>query len=101
MAKEQMIRREKQLIRDGKLGDYNKEIRNFVDRGVVRILSPEEVDKALLESAWYLNHHMVERPDKNSTKLIIVFNSASIYRGECLNNGERAGLYQFSLSLFS
>ena len=57
----------------------------------MRTLSPEEVDKALLESAWDLNHHMVERPHKNSTKLRIVFNSASTYRGECLNNALEKG----------
>ena len=36
MAKEQKLKQEKQLFREGKLKDYNREIMNLVDRGVVR-----------------------------------------------------------------
>ena len=46
MAKEQIIRRERQLLRDGKLEEYNQEIKNLIDRGVVRILNPEEAKKS-------------------------------------------------------
>ena len=91
IAKEQMLRREKQLIRDSKLENYNKEIKNLVDRGVVRILNSEETKRAPEEPSWYLNHHMIERPDKDTTKLRIVFNSAATFMGMSLNDALEKG----------
>lgn len=49
---------------------------------MVRILSEEEARNAAKEPDWYLNHHMVERPDK----LRIVLDSAAKYMGVCLND---------------
>ena len=79
MAKEQMLRREKQLCKHGKLESYNQEIKKLVDRGVVRILDQREAVKAQEEPSWYLNHHMVEKPGRDTTKLRIVFNSAATF----------------------
>ena len=59
-AEEQMRKRESELAKNGKLDEYNQEITNLVERGVVRILSPEEASKAATEPAWYLNHRIVE-----------------------------------------
>ena len=100
MAKDQMIRRETQLRNDGKLDAYNREITNLVERGVLKVLSPEETERAPIDSSWYSNHHMVERPDKNSTKLRIVFNSASTYKGVCVNDALEKGP-DYTNSLFT
>ena len=49
-----------ELAKNEKLDEYSQEITNLVERGIVRILSPEEASKAATEPAWYLNHRIVE-----------------------------------------
>ena len=88
-AEQQLMRREKQVKRDGKLESYNREIRDLVDRQVVRILNPEEIHDD--EPAWYLNHRCIERPDKASTSLRLVFDSAAEYQGRSLNKALEKG----------
>ena len=51
-----MRKRESELAKNGKLDERNQEITNLVERGVVRILSPERASKAAHGPAWYLNH---------------------------------------------
>ena len=43
------------------------------------------------DPSLYLNHRIVERPDKESTKLRVVFDSAAPYMGVCLNNALEKG----------
>ena len=86
-----MVRRENQLIKSGKMDHYNREISKLVERGVVKVLTTEECVKAPDESSWYLNHRMIERPDKDSTKYRIVFDSAAVYANVCLNDGFEKG----------
>ena len=62
----QMEKREKRLVRDGKLDEYNQEIDNLVDCGVVRILDSKAA-LAKQEKSSYLNHRIIERPGKSST----------------------------------
>jgi hypothetical protein len=76
----QMEKREKRLVTDGKLDEYNQEIDNLVDCGVVRILDSKEAALAKQEKSSYLNHRIIERPDKSSTKLRVVFDSASPFQ---------------------
>ena len=85
-TQEQTRKRESELAKNGKRDEYNQEITNFVERGVVRILSPKEASKASKEAAWYLNHRTVERPKKSSSKLRLVFDSVAPYMGICLND---------------
>jgi hypothetical protein len=75
----QMEKREKRLVRDGKLDEYNQEIDNFVDCGVVRILDSKDA-LAKQEKSSYLKHRIIERPDKSSTILRVVFDSASSFQ---------------------
>jgi hypothetical protein len=95
----QMEKREKRLVRDGKLDEYNREIDNLVERGVVRILDSKEAAHAKEEKSWYLNHRIIERLDKSSTKLRVVFDSASPFQGICLNDALEKGP-NFTNSLF-
>ncbi|XP_077970520.1 uncharacterized protein LOC144425097 [Styela clava] len=81
-AYEQMKKREQELYRKGKTEEYNMEIKNLLQRGVVRRLTPVETKTAKVENAWYLNHRIVERPDKTSTKLRIVFDSACPFKAD-------------------
>ncbi|XP_077971771.1 uncharacterized protein LOC120339891 [Styela clava] len=98
-AYEQMKKREQELYRKGKTEEYNMEIKNLLQRGVVRRLTSVETKTAKVENAWYLNHRIVERPDKTSTKLRIVFDSACPFKGTCLNDGLEKGP-SFANSLF-
>jgi hypothetical protein len=98
-ASTQMEKREKRLVRDGKLDEYNREIDNLVQRGVVRILDSKEAAHAKEEKSWYLNHRIIERPDKSSTKLRVVFDSALPFQGICLNDALEKGP-NFTNSLF-
>ena len=98
-AEEQMKKGESELAKNGKLDEYNQEITNLVERGAVKILSPEEASKAATEPAWYLNHRTVERLDKSSSKLRLVFDSAAPYMGICLNDALEKGP-EYSNSLF-
>ena len=91
VAMGQMIRREKQLIKNGKLEQYDREIADLVNRGVVKILTPNEAKNVLDEPSWYLNHRIVERPDKDVTKFRMVFDSAAVYNGVCLDDAFEKG----------
>ena len=86
-----MEKPEKELIANGKLEAYNEEIMYLDRRGVVRHLTPDEVLDAQTEKAWYLDHRIVERPDKTSTKARVVWNSARPYKGQSLNDGLHKG----------
>ena len=97
-ARDQLFKREDQLLRNGKLEEYNSEVEKSVERGVVKKLTHDESACADKASAWYLNHRIIERPDKVSSKLRIVFDSASPYKGICLNDAlEKGPVYTNSL----
>ena len=98
-AASQMMRRERKLIQNGKIDAYNNEIQDLVNRKVVRILSEEETKDLVDEPGWYLNHRIVERLDKETSKLRVVFDSAAKYRGICLNDALEKGP-NFTKSLF-
>ena len=84
--------KEKQLTENGKLAEYNQEIESLIERGVVRMLNSKETANVKNEKAnWYLNHKIVERPHKLSTKLRLVFDSASPFQGVCLNDALEKG----------
>ena len=95
----QMEKRAKKLLENGKLAEYNQEIESIIEHGVVQIFDPGEVAYAKNEKAWYLNHKIVERPDKSSTKLKVVFDSALPFQGVCLNDALEKGP-NFTNSLF-
>ena len=86
-----MFKREKQCKQDGTLELYNEMVQDLLTRKVVRTLSPDEASKAADQPGWYLNHFLVERPDKESTKHRLVFNSALPYSGVCLNDAVEKG----------
>ena len=98
-AEEQLRKKESELAKNGKLDEYNQEITNLAERGVVRILSPEEASKSATEPAWYLNHRIVERPDKSSSELRLVFDFVATYMEICLNDALEKGP-DYSNSLF-
>ena len=57
------------------LTDYNKEIREFLDRGVLRELTKQELE------SWegpvnYISHHGALKPGSTTTKLCVVSNSS-------------------------
>ena len=63
-------------------------------------MTPEEAAKAADEAAMCLNHHMVERPDENTAKLRIVFDSVVTFMGVCLNDAfEKGPTFTFSMSV--
>ena len=71
----------------------------MVERGVIGILSPVEASIEAKEPAWYLNHRIVEQPDKSSSKLRLVCDSVAPYIGICVNDALEKGPH-YSNSLF-
>ena len=76
---------QERLIRDGLLETYNDVVRDYIDRGVFRKISKEEMD------AWdgpvnYVTHHGVAKPDSISTALRVVCNSSLDNHGVSLND---------------
>ena len=53
-ARDQLIRRKRQLARDEKIDEYNNEVAKLVETGVVRKLTEEESEDAGKDNAWYL-----------------------------------------------
>ena len=90
-AYDTMIKMENRLENENKIDIHNEQVQELLDNGYVRILSPEETNKAKYEPGWYLNNRVVERPDKTSTKFRLVFNSAAKYNGVCLNDAMEKG----------
>lgn len=88
-AEKQLEKRSRQLQRDGEFEEYDREIQALLEREVVRTVQPEEIQEE--ESAWYLNHRGIKRPDKESTKIRIVFDSAAEYKGYSLNDAIEMG----------
>ena len=60
------------------LADYNDQFRDYIQRGVLVPVSPEEIQswKDSGEKIHYVLHHGVEKPDSLSTKLRIVVDSS-------------------------
>ena len=91
-AKDQLLRRQKKLVEDGKFEEYDAEIDNLLQRGVVKVLNSKEAETASEDPAWYLNHRMLERKNR------LVFDSASRFAGICLNDAfEKGPVYTNSL----
>ena len=76
---------QERLVRDGLLETYNDVVQEYIDRGVFKKLSQEEMDD------WegpvnYVTHHGVDKPDSLTTALRVVCNSS-------LNNNGRGVSY--------
>ena len=61
---------------------YNKCIEQYIEKGYVTKV--QEHDRSL--SRWYLPHFPVLRPDKDTTKVRIVFDASAKYKGQALND---------------
>ncbi len=86
VAFEQMVSKEKQLVKKGKLESFNQEVKALVDREVVIklfLMNPDEL-------AWYLPIEEVESPDK-TTKCRLVFDAAARMDGLLLNDALEKG----------
>ena len=63
------------LVKDGQLEAYNNVMRDYIERGVFKELSQEEMDD------WdrpvnYVSHHGVPKPRSTTTALRVVCNSS-------------------------
>ncbi|XP_071963873.1 uncharacterized protein [Antedon mediterranea] len=74
---------ERKLTRDKMLGDnYQNVLDNYRSKGYVR-----KIDQSLTElNQWFLPHFPVVKPDKETTKVRLVFDAAARYGGRCLND---------------
>ena len=61
---------------------YSKCIERYIEKGYVT--NVQEHDRSL--SRWYLPHFPVQRPDKDTTKVRIVFDASAKYKGQALND---------------
>lgn len=69
---------------------YHKQIEDLVERGCAHIMTKEEID-AHTGPTFYISHFAVYRPDKPSTPVRVVFNSASKFQGHVLNDYQIKG----------
>ena len=91
VAKADMMKRERKDARDGMWEFHNTQVAELLEHKVVRVLSPQEAEQASSKPAWYLSHRIVERPDKETTKHRLVFDSARKYQEVSLNDGLEKG----------
>ena len=68
----------KNLKKNGTLNEYHEEIMDYIKRGVVSEVSRQEIKDwmALGNTACFISHHAVSRPDKATTKTCLVSNSS-------------------------
>ena len=66
---------EERLVKDSLLETYNDVVREYIDRGVFRLLSKEDMDN--WDKAFnYMTHHGVPKPSSTTTALRVVCNSS-------------------------
>ena len=77
---------EKSLAKDATLADsYAAQMQDLFDRGVARILTPEEM-RQWYGPVFYISHLAVLNPKSSSTPLRICFNSSAQYQNVSLND---------------
>lgn len=64
---------------------YTEQITDMKERGVVRRLEKEEIEK-WSQPCYYISHLAVSNPKSQSTPVRMVFNSAQVYKGVSLNS---------------
>ena len=64
---------------------YQSQMRDMVDRGVIRKLAEREI-REYKGPKYYISHHEILKPSSVSTPCRIVFNSSSNYKGHILND---------------
>ena len=67
---------EKKLKAKGEMGAYNDELLGYIDRGVIRRISEEEMRRWGTRPFNYISHHGVVKPGSVTTKLRVVSNSS-------------------------
>ena len=88
MALQRLQNTEKRLRKSPSIGQsYSDIIENYVAKGYVRKVSENERYK----SKWYLPHFPVLRPDKDTTKIRIVFDASAKCQGISLNDAINQG----------
>ena len=79
---------QERLVRDGLLETYNDVVQEYINRGLFRLLSQEEMDD-WDQAVNYVTHHGVPKPSSNTTALRVVCNSS-------LNNNNQGVSYNDS-----
>ena len=83
MALSRLENKEKRLKKSPEVANaYSKCIEQYIEKGYVTKV--QEHDRSL--SRWYLPHFPVLRPDKDTTKVRIVFDASVKYKGQALND---------------
>ncbi|KAJ8045018.1 hypothetical protein HOLleu_07935 [Holothuria leucospilota] len=84
IAERRLHNLEKKLTSDKCLGEeYCKVINDYEEKGYIKKVN--ESDKGL-ERAWYLPHFAVVKPDRETTKVRIVYDASAKYNGLSLND---------------
>ena len=66
---------QERLVKEGLLEAYNDVVRDYIKRGVFRLLSQEEMDD-WGKAVNYVTHHGVPKPSSTTTALRVVCNSS-------------------------
>ncbi|KAH3693016.1 hypothetical protein DPMN_193353 [Dreissena polymorpha] len=68
---------------------YNRTIEKYVEKGYLRKVSESEAQDKL--NKWYLPHFPVVKPERETTKVRIVFDASAKYQGVSLNDTINTG----------
>ena len=91
MGAEMGIRDRKYDARDVTLDAHNTQDAELLERKFGKIHTPEERERAPVENSWYLSHRVVDKPERETTKHRLVFDSARKFRHTSLNDGLEKG----------
>ena len=79
MAVKRMMNNEKELLWDDKIAnEFNQIIKGYTNKGYVKLL---EKDLEIESKKWYLPHFAVIKPDKETTKTVILFDASTAQDG--------------------
>lgn len=84
MALNRLQNTEKKLLKDRELGEkYGTIIDDYLKKGYIEKVENIDING---DECWYLPHFPVIRPDKETTKVRIVFDGAAKFNGQSIND---------------
>ena len=84
LALKLLLKLEERLRRTDMAEKYCELIQDFIARGILRLLTKEEMD-AYDGPVWYVSHHEVLKEGSTSTPLRLVVNTSLRFNGQSLN----------------
>ena len=71
------------IVKKGIEGSYKDILKKYLEKNYIRKIDTLEEQS---ESKWFLPHFPIHRPEKETSKIRIVFDASAKYQGVALNN---------------